>query len=88
LKLFVHNSQPAEDDGGHAPMERRNKRTGKTEKARIWTITVRTIRTWLGETVDATAADDMTFPLPVKPHSFRHGYAIHMLYAGIPSDGA
>ncbi|HFI1715146.1 TPA: tyrosine-type recombinase/integrase, partial [Escherichia coli] len=33
------------------PMERRNKRTGRTEKARIWEVTDRTVRTWIGEAV-------------------------------------
>jgi len=66
------------------PQERRNKRTGKTEKARIWEITDRTVRTWLGEAVEAAAADGVTFSVPVTPHTFRHSYAMHMLYAGIP----
>ncbi|QHM74064.1 site-specific integrase [Mixta intestinalis] len=66
------------------PLERRNKRTGRTEKARIWEITDRTVRTWLGEAVDAAAADGVTFSVPVTPHTFRHSYAMHMLYAGIP----
>lgn len=66
------------------PLERRNKRTGKTEKARIWEITDRTVRTWLNEAVDAAAADGVTFSVPVTPHTFRHSYAMHMLYAGIP----
>ncbi len=36
LRLLVR--QPAADDGDHTkiPMERRNKRTGRREKARIW----------------------------------------------------
>ena len=33
------------------PLERRNKRTGRTEKAHIWEITDRTVRTWLSEAV-------------------------------------
>ncbi|EAW2451483.1 phage integrase family protein [Salmonella enterica subsp. diarizonae] len=66
------------------PLERRNKRTGKTEKARIWEITDRTVRTWLSEAVEAAAADGVTFSVPVTPHTFRHSYAMHMLYAGIP----
>lgn len=66
------------------PLERRNKRTGRTEKARIWDITDRTVRTWIGEAVDAAAADGVTFSVPVTPHTFRHSYAMHMLYAGIP----
>ncbi len=26
----------------------------------------------------------MTFSVPVTPHTFRHSYAMHMLYNGIP----
>ncbi|GKV75848.1 resolvase [Pectobacterium carotovorum subsp. carotovorum] len=66
------------------PLERRNKRSGRTEKARIWEITDRTVRTWLTEAVEAAAADGVTFSVPVTPHTFRHSYAMHMLYAGIP----
>ncbi|MBZ3802695.1 site-specific integrase [Leclercia adecarboxylata] len=66
------------------PFERRNKRTGKIEKARIWEITDRTVRTWLNEAVALAAADGVTFSVPVTPHTFRHSYAMHMLYAGIP----
>ena len=66
------------------PFERRNKRTGRTEKARIWEITDRTVRTWLSEAVDSAVADGVTFSVPVTPHTFRHSYAMHMLYAGIP----
>ncbi|EBC7388816.1 phage integrase family protein, partial [Salmonella enterica] len=66
------------------PLERRNRRTGKTEKARVWEITDRTVRTWLNEAVAAAAVDGVTFSVPVTPHTFRHSYAMHMLYAGIP----
>nr|WKW90149.1 hypothetical protein DKJFHMON_00072 [Enterobacter sichuanensis] len=50
------------------PLERRNKRTGRTDKARIWEITDRTVRTWINEAVDAAAADGVTFSVPVTPH--------------------
>ena len=63
------------------PLERRNKRTGRTEKARIWEITD---RTWLNEAVESAAADGVTFSVPVTPHTFRHSYAMHMPYNGIP----
>ncbi|ECC9542911.1 phage integrase family protein [Salmonella enterica subsp. salamae] len=66
------------------PLERRNRRTGRTEKARLWEITDRTVRTWIREAVEAAAADGVTFSVPVTPHTFRHSYAMHMLYAGIP----
>lgn len=69
------------------PMERRNKRTGRTEKARIWDVTDRTVRTWIGVGVAvaaaAAAADGVTFSVPVTSHTFRHSYAMHMLYAGL-----
>ncbi|UAN34301.1 site-specific integrase [Enterobacter sp. JBIWA005] len=65
------------------PLERKNKRTGRMEKARLWTITDRTVRTWLAEAVDAAAADGVNFSIPITPHTFRHSYAMHMLYAGI-----
>lgn len=65
-------------------LERRNKRTGRTEKARIWEVTDRTVRTWLNEAVENVAADGVSFSVPVTPHTFRHSYAMHMLYAGIP----
>ena len=47
------------------PMERRNKRTGRTEKARIWEVTDRTVRTWIGEAVAAAAADGVTLSAPM-----------------------
>lgn len=66
------------------PLERKNIRTGRTEKARLWDITDRTVRTWLNEAVEAAATDGVTSSVPVTPHTFRHSYAMHMLYADIP----
>ena len=66
------------------PLERRSEKTGRTERVRLWEITDRTARTWLNEAVDAAAADGVAFSIPVTLHSFRHSYAMHMLYAGTP----
>lgn len=66
------------------PLERRNPENGRTEKVRLWTVADRTVRTWLNEAVEAAASDGVTFSVPVTPHTFRHSYAMHMLYAGIP----
>ncbi len=61
-------------------LEWRNKRTGRTEKARIWEVTD---RTWIREAVAAVAPDGVTLSVPVTAHTFRYSYAMHMLYAGI-----
>ncbi|SUI38648.1 Resolvase [Salmonella enterica subsp. enterica serovar Braenderup] len=70
------------------PLERRNRRTGRTEKARLWEITDRTVRTWIGEAVEAAAADGVTFSVPVTPHTFRHSYAMHPAEGAAGDDGA
>jgi len=49
------------------PLERRSKRTAKTEEARLWEITDRTVRSWIGEAVEAAAADGVDFSVPVTP---------------------
>jgi integrase len=66
------------------PLERRNKTTGRTERARIWTVTDRTVRSWINEAEELANSDGVFFSVPVTPHTFRHSYAMHMLYAGIP----
>lgn len=65
------------------PLERRNKRTGRTEKARIWEITDRTVRTWLNEAVEAVAADRVTFFVSVTLKKYRHFYKTRILYFSI-----
>lgn len=64
------------------PMERRNWRTDRTVKARSWEVTGRT--TWIGEAVAAAGADGVTLSAPITPHTFRHSYAMHILYVSIP----
>jgi integrase len=66
------------------PRERRDKKSGRMVPARIWSVTDRTVRTWLNEAVALATDDGVTFSVPVTPHTFRHSYAMHMLYAGVP----
>jgi site-specific recombinase XerD len=66
------------------PLEKRNEKTGKTEKVRLCDISDRTARTWLNEAVGAAASEGVGFSVPVTLHTFRHSYAMHMLYAGTP----
>ncbi len=66
------------------PLERRDKKIGRLVPARIWSVTDRTVRTWINEAVERAAADGVFFSVPITPHTFRHSYAMHMLYAGVP----
>ena len=38
----------------------------------------------MNEAFAAAAVDAVTFSVQVTPHTFRHSYAMHMLYADIP----
>ncbi len=62
------------------PLERRNKRTGRMEKARIWEITDRTVRTWLSEAVGGRSGrrGDVlsTGNPPYVPSFLRDAYAV------------
>lgn len=65
------------------PREQRDKKTGRMMPVKIWSVVDRTASTWLKEAVDRAAADGVRFSIPVTPHTFRHSYAMHMLYAGV-----
>lgn len=64
-------------------MERRNKRTAGQRKRGSGSDGQNGQDLDWGSAV-AAAADGVTFSVPVTPHTFRHSYAMHMLYAGIP----
>lgn len=66
------------------PLELRSEKTGRTKRVRLWDIADRTARAWLNEAVSAAASEGVTFSVPVTLRTFRHSYAMHMLYAGTP----
>lgn len=50
------------------PLERKDKKTGRVLPAeRIWTVTDRTVRTWLNEAVERAAADGVQLSIPISP---------------------
>ena len=50
------------------------------EKAHIWNITDRTLRTWLSKAVEAAAEDGVTFSVPVKDKLRLIGLILRLLY--------
>lgn len=49
----------------------------------VWGVTDRTVRNWLERAVDAAERDGVRFSIPVSPHTFRHSFAMHLLYGHV-----
>lgn len=49
---------------------------------RIWTVSDDTVRNWLRDAVSNCNRQGIQFSVPVTPHTFRHSYAMHLLYCG------
>lgn len=49
---------------------------------RIWPVTDDTVRNWLSDAVTRCELEGIHFSIPVTPHTFRHSYAMHLLYCG------
>ncbi len=49
----------------------------------VWSVTDRTVRNWLERAVDTAKRDNVTLSISVSPHTFRHSFAMHLLYGHV-----
>ncbi len=52
------------------------------QQKRLWAITSQTARNWLAASLARCAAAGIHFPVPIKIHTLRHSYAMHLLLWG------
>lgn len=55
--------------------------TGERRALPIWSVSDRTVRNWLVRAIDAAGRDGVQLSITVSPHTFRHSYAMHLLYS-------
>ncbi|MCV9905668.1 tyrosine-type recombinase/integrase [Leclercia adecarboxylata] len=72
-RLFASTRERFEDD----------KLIGEHRAMPVWGVTDRTVRNWLERAVDAAERDGVRFSIPVSPHTFRHSFAMHLLYGHV-----
>lgn len=54
--------------------------TGERRALPVWTVSDRTVRNWIGRAVNDAARAGIRLSIDVSPHTFRHSFAMHMLY--------
>ena len=58
--------------------------TGEKRALPVWNITDRTVRNWLKAATDRAERDNIRMSIEVSPHTFRHSFAMQLLYAHTP----
>lgn len=58
--------------------------SGERRALPVWTVTDRTVRNWINRAIDAAARAGVRFSIEISPHTFRHSFAMHMLYHHVP----
>lgn len=72
-RLFASTKERFEED----------RLTGERRALPVWGISDRTVRNWLERAVDSASRAGVTFSISVSPHTFRHSFAMHLLYSHI-----
>lgn len=58
--------------------------TGEKRALPVWNSTDRTVRNWLKAAVDRAERDGVRLSIDVSPHTFRHSFAMQLLYGHTP----
>ncbi|WP_336222941.1 tyrosine-type recombinase/integrase [Enterobacter kobei] len=72
-RLFASTRERFEDD----------RITGERRAMPVWGVSDRTVRNWVERAVDAAGRDGVRFSISVSPHTFRHSFAMHLLYGHV-----
>jgi len=73
-RLFASVREEFETDG----------ETGERRVLPVWAVSDRTVRNWINRATNAAARAGVRLSIEISPHTFRHRFAMHMLYHHVP----